>query len=191
MEPVDVAGLRPADAESRTHGRPVIPGNVITVAAEVFGGDLPVTRDDPFVRAGKDLDTPVAPIEDRIQIPRHLPEILAQGRGGIIERSKNQPLVAVDLSNRAQRPALSVEPGSISGLLTRHTFQLAIICVRPPVVCTGQRSCVADIRPAEAIAAMTANIEKRPYFACGIAPHDDRIFRDVGGAEIARPRNLF
>src|SRR3569833_102240 len=37
---------------------------------------------------------------------------------------------------------------------------------------------------------MSANIQKRPHDPRGIAPHEDRIFRNVGRAEITGSGNL-
>src|SRR5215469_7358402 len=80
--------------------RQMAPRGMISVTTEILGRELPVARHDPFVHAADDLDPAVAAIEERVEIPRHLAEILAQWRRLGVEGREPQTLVIVELRDR-------------------------------------------------------------------------------------------
>src|SRR5437588_522161 len=67
-------------AEGGLYRRKMRPPDMVGIAAEVFGRELPIARHDPFVHTADDFDAALATIEKGIQIPGHLAEILGQWR---------------------------------------------------------------------------------------------------------------
>jgi len=49
---------------------------MVAVTAKILGGKFPVARHDPFVHAADHLDPALATVEEGIQIPGDLAEIL-------------------------------------------------------------------------------------------------------------------
>src|SRR5207244_1513087 len=95
-------------ARSDLHGGEMAPMHVIAVATEILGRELPIAWHDPFVHAADDLDAAFAAIEEGVEVPAHLAEILAQRRRLGIEGGEPEALVIVELRHRHQAPALAV-----------------------------------------------------------------------------------
>ena len=165
------------------------PGNVVGVAAEILGRELPVARHDPFM-GRDDLDPALAPVDKGVEIPRHLAEIIAQRRRLGIEGGEPQPLVIVELRHRREAPAVAVELVMIGLLQIRHAGQPAVIAVGPAVIGAGEARGVAAVGAAQPVAAMPADIEKGVHLAAGVAHDQHRVLAHVGGEEIAGPRDL-
>src|SRR6516164_1195082 len=166
------------------------PRGVVAVAAEVFGRKFPVARHDPFVHATNHLDTALATVEERIQVPRHLAEILAQRRRLGVEGGEVEPLVAVEVRHRCEAPALPLQFTVIGFLEIRHPYQPSIVAVGPAVIGAGERGGVADLGATQPVAAMPADIQKGVHLARRVAHDENRVFTHVSGEEIARPRDL-
>src|SRR6516162_6454208 len=101
-------GLRPCvrtKTEPTPDRRKMAPRHVVGVAGEVFGGEFPIAGDDPFMHAADDLDAAFATIEENVQIPGYLPEILAQRRRLRVESGEQQSLVAVQLRHQLEAPS--------------------------------------------------------------------------------------
>ena len=79
--------------------RSVSRSDVVAVAAEVFRGGFPVGVDHPALRPA-DFCAAFAAIEQDVQIPGHVAEILAQGWRVLVESGKDQPLVTIHLRHR-------------------------------------------------------------------------------------------
>src|SRR5271169_5573409 len=163
---------------------------VVAVAAEVFGGEFPVARHDPFVHAANELDAALATVEERIQVPGHLAEIFAQRRGLRVEGGEEQPLVAVELRHRIEAPALALQFAVIGFLQIRHADQPPVIAIGPAVIGAGEGGGIAELGAAQPVAAMAANIQKGMHLARRVAHNENRVFAHVSGEKIAGLRDL-
>ena len=107
-----------AAAEPDLDAGQVVPLDVVGVAAEILGGELPIARHDPFM-GRDDLDAAFAPVDEGVEIPGHLAEILAQRRRLGIEGGEPESLVTLQLRNgdQAQRPAVQF---AVIGLACRY-----------------------------------------------------------------------
>src|SRR5215469_1174358 len=171
-------------------GESITPRGVVAVAAKIFGRKFPVARHDPFVHAADDLDAALATVEERIQVPRHLAEILAQRRCLRVKGGEQQSLVAVELRHRGEAPALPLQFAVIGFLEIRYPYQPAVIAVGPAVKGAGEGGGVADLGAAQSVAAMPADIQKGMHLARRVAHDENWVFTHVSGEEIARPRDL-
>src|SRR5262249_32739582 len=79
---------RGTGTEGGFYRREMRPSDMVGIAAEILGRELPIARHDPFVHAADDFDTALAPVEEGVQVPGHLPEIFAQRRRLRVERGK-------------------------------------------------------------------------------------------------------
>ncbi len=121
---------------------------MVGVATEILGRELPIARHDPFVHAANHLDATLAPVEERVEIPAHLAEILAQRRRLGIEGGEVQPFVIVELRHWHQAPALAIELAVIGLFQIRDADQFAVIAVGPAVIGAGEARGVAIVRAA-------------------------------------------
>src|SRR5271166_4022727 len=183
VDPKVAAGPRP-------YGREMAPLYVVAVAAEVFGGEFPVARHDPFVHAANELDAALATVEERIQVPGHLAEIFAQRRGLRVEGGEEQPLVAVELRHRIEAPALALQFAVIGFLQIRHADQPPVIAIGPAVIGAGEGGGIAELGAAQPVAAMAADIQKGMHLARRVAHNENRVFAHVSGEKIAGLRDL-
>ncbi len=128
-----VGFCRHPGAERGLDRREMAPRHMVGVAAEILGGELPVARHDPFMRRD-DLDAALAPVDEGVDIPGHLAEIVEQRRRSRVECREEQPFVAVELRDRDEPPALTVELAVIGFLQIRHADQPPVIAVGPAVI---------------------------------------------------------
>src|SRR5438105_332692 len=162
----------------------------LTCAAEILGRELPIARHDPFVNAADHLDAALAPVEEGVEVPAHLAEILAQGRRRRIEAREEEPFVLVELRDRHEAPALPIQFVVVSLFEVGHGDQLAVIAVGPAVISAGKARGIAVIGAAKAIAPMPAHIEKSSHDSVGATYHEHRVFAHIGREEIAGLRDL-
>src|SRR5258708_6719004 len=166
------------------------PRHVVCVAAEILGREFPIAWHDPFVHAANDFDAAFAAVEEGIQIPGHLPQILAQWRRLRVKGGKQQALVIVQLRHRVEAPALPLQFALIGFLEVRHARAAPVIAVGPAVIGAGEARGIAAIGAAEAIAAMAADIEEGADLAGGVSHHQHRVLAHIGRKEVTRLRNL-
>src|SRR5215469_7484973 len=57
-------------ARARLDRREMAPRDVIAVTTEIFSGEFPVARHNPFVHAADDLDPALATVKERVLVPR-------------------------------------------------------------------------------------------------------------------------
>ena len=81
-------------AEPGGDGGQVAPAGMIAVAAEILGRHLPVGRDGPLVDAANYLHAAFAPVEEHVQVPRGVAQVVEQRRSIGVESGEDQPLVA-------------------------------------------------------------------------------------------------
>jgi hypothetical protein len=75
--------------EAASDRRKVAPRHVVAVAGEVFGGELPIAGDDPFVHTADDFDATLAAIEKKAHPGTRPPaQILSQRRRLRVEGGK-------------------------------------------------------------------------------------------------------
>src|SRR6516164_8143638 len=143
-----------AEIAARTglNRREVAPADVIAVAAKILGRQLPIARHNPFVHAADDLDAAFSAVEERIEIPGHLPQIFAQWRRLSVKGREVQSFVIVQLRHWGQSPALAVQFAVISFLEIGHAGEPTVIAIGPAVIGTSETRGIADIGTAEAIA---------------------------------------
>ena len=132
-----------------------------------------------------DFDPALAPVDERVEIPRHLAEIVAQWRRLGVEGGEQQPLVIVELRHRHEAPALAVQFAVVGFLQIRHAGQPPVIAVGPAVIGAGEAGGIAGIGAAQPVAAMAADVQKRVHLALRVAHHQHRVFAHIGGEEIA------
>ena len=184
------SGLGPHPrAERGLDRREVGPLHVIGVAAEIFRRELPVARHDPFMRADH-LDPALAAVEERIEVPGHFAEVVAQWRRLRVEGGEQQSLVAVQLRNRHQTPVLALQFAAVEFPQIRHPDEPAVVAVGPAVIGAGEARGVAAIGAAQPIAAMPADIKESAHPAVTVAHHQNRIFAHIGRQEITGLRDL-
>src|SRR5262245_49868189 len=63
-------------AKAGADGGEVTPRHMVSVAGKIFRREFPVTRDDPLMHPTNDLNAALTTVEERVQVPRHLPEIV-------------------------------------------------------------------------------------------------------------------
>ena len=166
------------------------PGHVVAVAGEILRRELPVARHDPFVDAADQLDAALPAVEEAVEVPRHLAEILAQRRRFGIEGGEPQALVLVELRHRHEAPLLAVELAVIGLLQVRHAGQPPVVAVGPAVIGAGKAGGVAGVGTAQPVAAVPADIEEGAHRAVGVAHHQHRVLAHIGREKIARQRDL-
>ena len=71
-------------------------------------------------------------VQQNVEVPRHIAQIVEQGRSRWIEGRKNQTLITAQLSHRNESPLLAVEPGE--GFRHRHNREFAFAAVGPAVI---------------------------------------------------------
>src|SRR4051794_17549837 len=120
------------------------PFQMVEIAAEVLGRKLPVARNYPLMAADH-LDTALATVEKRIQIPCHFTEVFAQRRRLGVKGGEQQPLVVVQLRHRGETPALPPQFAMIGLLEVRHSDEPAVIAVGPAMVSASECRSVAVI----------------------------------------------
>src|SRR5215469_7811907 len=188
------AGLVRLDAEISSrpglHRRKMAPVHVVTVTGEVLGRKLPVARHDPFMNAADQLDAAVAAVEEQIEIPGHLAEILAQRRRLRIEGREIQPLVVIELRHWAEAPALAVQLAVIGFVEIRHSDQPPVIAVGPAVIGAGEGRGIAGAGAAQPVAAMAAHVEECAHLAARVAHHENRVLAHISRKEVAGLRDL-
>src|SRR4029450_624524 len=163
---------------------------MVAIAAEILGGEFPVAGDYPFVHPSDHFDTPLATIEEGIQIPGHVPEILQERRRCRIEGGKQQPLIAVQLRHRDQAPALLFQLSIVSLFEVWNTHQLPVVTIGPAMIGTGEGSGIARIGPAQPIAPIPANLEKGVDCALAVPHHQDRVLAHRRAEEVPRLGDL-
>ena len=178
------------DTEPGAEGGQVGPLDVVGVADEVLGGELPVAGDDPLVDATEDFGPALAPVEERVEVPGHGPEVFQQRRSVRIEGGEYQSLVRVKLGHWYQAPLRLVELVVVGVLEVGHGRQLAVSTKGPAVVGADECPGVAVVGSAEAIATVAADVEESVDLALPVAGDEDGIFAHVGGEEIARVGDL-
>src|SRR6266567_7760000 len=166
------------------------PRGMIAVAAEILGGEFPVARHDPFVHAANDFDAAFAAVAEGIQIPGHLPQILAQWRRLRVKGGKQQALVVVQLRHRVEAPALPVQFAVIGFLEVGHASEPPVIAIGPAVIGAGEARGIAAIGAAQPVAAMAADVEKGVDLARAVAHHQHRVLAHISREEVARLRDL-
>src|SRR4051794_13102126 len=90
---------------------------------------FPVTRDDPLMHPTHDLNAALTTVEERVQVPRHLPEIVQQRGRHRVKGRKEQALVTVELGNRDEAPLCPVQLLIIGLLEIGHTLEASIVAI--------------------------------------------------------------
>ena len=134
---------------------------------------------------GEHLDPALAPVEEHIEIPRHLAEIVAQWRRLRVEGGEDQSAVAVELRHRDEAPLRPVELVVIKILEMRDAGQRPVVAIGPAVIGAGKARGIAAVGAAQAIAAMAADIQKGVDLAVAVAHHQHRVLAHIGRVEIA------
>ena len=166
---------RDAAAEPDLDGGQMVPLDMVGVAAEVLGGELPVAGHDPFV-GRDDLDAALAPVDERIDVPGHLAEILAQRRRLGIEGGEPEPLVALQLRHRYQAQALAIQIAMIGFAQVRHARQVPVVAERPAMIGADEARRVAVVGATQPVAAMATDIEERTHGSGTVTHHQHRVF---------------
>src|SRR6516162_7662197 len=110
--------------------------------------------------ADDDLDATLATIEEHVQIPSRLPQVLAQRRRLRVNSGKQQSLVAVQLCHRFEAAPLSLQFTVIGFLEVRDADQPAVVAIGPAVIGAGEGGGIAGIRAAQPVAAMTTDVQE-------------------------------
>src|SRR6202158_1645934 len=136
---------------------------VIAVAAEILGRELPVARDQPFLHAGQDLAAALAAvpaIERQIEVAAEIAEIVEERRRALIPIRPDGALIGAELRHFNEAPFGPVELGMISLPKERHTDQVPVGAIAPPVVRAGENGGVAFVVAAHLHPAGAAGIEE-------------------------------
>src|SRR3954452_24801010 len=99
---------RNAAAEGDLDGGQMVPLHMVRVTAEILGRELPVARHDPFM-GREDLDAALAPVDETVDVPGHLAQIVTERRRLWIEGGEPEPLVTIQLRDRYEAPAIAVQ----------------------------------------------------------------------------------
>src|SRR5437588_4692046 len=132
--------------------------HVVGVAAEILGREFPVAWHDPFV-GGDDLDAALAAIDEGVEIPGHLAEVIEERRRVRVEGGEPEALVLIELRHGREAPAAAVEFAVVGLLMVGHADEAAVIGVGPAVIGAAEAGGVAVLGSAQPIAAMPADIE--------------------------------
>ena len=166
------------------------PLDVVGVAAEALGGQLPVGVQGPFVDAADDFGAALGAVEKGVEIPGHLSEVIEERRSFGVESGEVEAAVVVDLSHGHEAPLGGVQFVVVGLLEAGDSDELAVVAVGPAMVGADEGGGVAGIGAADAVAAVTADVEEGVDFAGGVTGHKDRVFAHVGGEEVAWVRDL-
>ena len=165
-------------------GRDVGCEQVVVVAGELVGGELPVGLDAPLLGAAEEFDASLHPIEARVEVELHVAEVLVEAGGGRVERGEDQAAVAVELGDRPQAPFGLVE-GAVVDVLLRHCRQGAGGAVRPAVVGAGEAPGGSEVVAGHSHAAVAAGVEEAAQGSVALTYQDDWVGAHVGGHEVA------
>src|SRR5262245_7735994 len=158
---------------------------MVTIATEILGGEFPVAGDHPLVHPSDHLNAPLATIEEGIQIPGYVPEILQERRRCRVEGGKQQPLITVHLRHRDQTPMLLFQLAIVGLFEVGNTHQLPVVAIGPAMISTGEGGGVARIGPAQPIAPMPADVEKGVERALAVSYHEDWVLAHIRAEEVA------
>ena len=172
-------------AEAGAHGRVVGPLDVIGVAAEALGGELPVGVEGPLVHAAYDLGAALGAVEEGVEVPGHLAEVVEEGRGFGVEGGEVEAAIVVDLGDGHEAPLGGVEFVVVGLLETGDGDELAVGAVGPAVVGADEGGGVAGVGAADAVAAVSTDVEEGVNLAGGVAGDEDGVLAHVGGEEVA------
>ena len=140
--------------------------------------------------AAYQLDAALAPVEEELEIPGHLAQIIAQRRRLWVKRSEIQSHVMIDLRDRAEAPALALQFAVIGFLEVRDPYEPPVIAVGPTVIRASEGRGIAATGATQPVAAMATNIEERAHLAARIAHHENRVLAHVSREEVAGLRDL-
>src|SRR5712691_6015168 len=135
-------------AKAGADGGEVTPRHMVGVAGKIFRREFPVTRDDPLMHPTHDLNAALTTVEERVQVPRHLPEIVQQRGRHRVKGRKEQALVTVELGDRDEAPLCPVQLLIIGLLEIGHTLEASIVAIGPAMIRAGEAGRIAAIGPA-------------------------------------------
>lgn len=155
---------------------------MVAGAAEILRRGLPVGVQYPPV--GSDhLRAPFPAVQQGIQVPGHIAQVLQERRGFGVEGRENQPFVGVQLSHRNQPPGLTVE----AAIMFRHrqTDQLSLVAEAPAVVRAREEPGIPPVQTADPIPPVATQVEKGAEPTVRVPAEDHRVLPHVGADEIA------
>ena len=171
-------------------GRDVSPTEMVPVPNKALGRELPVAGHNPLVQAWEHLNAAFVPVEEGIQVPSCLAQVLAKRRRVGVEGGEQQPLVAVQLGHRGQTPLIRVQLAVISLLEAGHGNQLTVGPVGPAMVGAHEAGGVARVGPAYPVPAVATHVQEGVYLAPAVTGHHHRVLTHIGGEEVTRLRYL-
>ena len=107
---------------------------VVHIARELFGSELPITFEDPFVQSADDLGACVGTVEKGLHIPGHVAQVFSERERISIPVAEDQALVVLDARNSERAPTLLVQRMMVAVLFVRHRNQIAADIVGPAVI---------------------------------------------------------
>ncbi|MOA16068.1 hypothetical protein D3C78_1362620 [compost metagenome] len=158
---------------------------MILIAGELLGRELPVAVNYPLLHATDNFGAAFPPIQQTIQIPGHITQILFEWRSTGIPVAKYQAFIAFDTRHFLQPPMRFAQALWIGARLQWHLSQFAIDAIRPAVIRAGKSPGIATVRVADTHRAMATLVEKRFDGAIFLADNDDCVFPHVSVKEIA------
>ena len=159
---------------------------VVVVAVELLRGQLPVAAQFPAMRAGQDHHAGLGLVEDQVEIPLHVAEIIVQADGVLVETGEDEPAERLDARHLDQPPLLAFEFAVIGFPELRHADQPTAIVVRPAVVGTRERLGIAAVQATQARPAVPAGVEEDAQPSVRVAQHEHGFFAHGVRHEVAR-----
>ena len=138
------------------------------------------------MRAGQDHHAGLGLVEDQVEIPLHVAEIIVQADGVLVETGEDEPAERFDARHLDQPPLLAFEFAVIGFPELRHADQPTAIVVRPAVVGTRERLGVAAVQATQARPAVPAGVEEDAQPAVRVAYHEHGFFAHGVRHEVAR-----
>src|SRR3989441_6582936 len=166
---------------------------VIAVAAEVLGGKLPVTRDEPLLDAPQNFGASVAAIpaiERQVEIASELPEILEKSRRLRIPGGPHASFVGRQLSDLHQAELRPVQLPVVGLSEIRHADKLSVGGIAPAVVGTREDRGVSLVVTAHFHPAMPAGVQEHVHALFAIAAQDHRFLSHARHEVVTRLRDL-
>ena len=113
--------------KARDPGRFVTHRAVVAVPNEIVHGKLPVGVHQPLVRTRQEFDAAFTAIQNHVEVPGHVAQVVLQRRRVPVEGGEQQTLVAGQLRDRHQAMCIQVQFLEVNFLVAGHIAQATIV----------------------------------------------------------------
>ena len=160
---------------------------VPVVGAELFGGDLPVAVDHGTMRSGGHLRPGAAAVQQQVEVPPDVSQIVLQRNGVRGEGGEDQVPVRGDAVGPVEMPLGLVETRRGTA---GNAHEVAAIVVGPVVVWTNEPARVTVFHLADPASSMRTNVRYGMELTLVVQAQEKRDCAGVGLNEITRATEL-